>query len=197
MRHSILVIDGEREERAILCTAIREKLNYHVFETDGDIEARQFLASAQKKPDIILYDMSRAAQPYEKIAGIRTAQASAPVIVLTKYGDYGGAMKAINAGAQDFLTKPVAVERMSITFRNILILRNAGLIYGSNANNIMVLSMLADDGNIRRMHEIEKEAIRHALQRYDGCMTEVARRLGIGRSTLYRKLQDGRVSETA
>ena len=33
-------------------------------------------------------------------------------------------------------------------------------------------------------------AIKSAIAHYDGQMSEVARRLGIGRSTLYRKLKD-------
>jgi DNA-binding NtrC family response regulator len=45
-------------------------------------------------------------------------------------------------------------------------------------------------GHMRRLEEIEAEVIRLAIARYDGRMSEVARRLGIGRSTLYRKLKD-------
>jgi DNA-binding NtrC family response regulator len=37
---------------------------------------------------------------------------------------------------------------------------------------------------------MESEIIRMAISRYDGHMSEVARRLGIGRSTLYRKLKE-------
>lgn len=44
------------------------------------------------------------------------------------------------------------------------------------------------DGHIRSLAEIEAHVIRIAISRYRGRMTEVARRLGIGRSTLYRKL---------
>ena len=36
----------------------------------------------------------------------------------------------------------------------------------------------------------EAEIIRFALQFYRGRMSEVSRRLGIGRSTLYRKLKE-------
>ncbi|HAH10074.1 MAG TPA: sigma-54-dependent Fis family transcriptional regulator, partial [Alphaproteobacteria bacterium] len=46
------------------------------------------------------------------------------------------------------------------------------------------------DGHLRRLEEIEHDLIRHAISRYEGQMSEVARRLGIGRSTLYRKLRD-------
>ncbi len=46
------------------------------------------------------------------------------------------------------------------------------------------------DGNLRSLDEIEADVIRLAIGHYRGRMTEVARRLGIGRSTLYRKLGD-------
>ena len=45
-------------------------------------------------------------------------------------------------------------------------------------------------GHMRKLEEIESEVIRMAISRYDGHMSEVARRLGIGRSTLYRKLKE-------
>lgn len=46
------------------------------------------------------------------------------------------------------------------------------------------------EGDIRPLDEIEADMIRLALGRYRGHMTEVARRLKIGRSTLYRKMQE-------
>jgi len=46
------------------------------------------------------------------------------------------------------------------------------------------------DGNLRPLEEIEADVIRLAIGHYRGRMTEVARRLGIGRSTLYRKLTE-------
>ena len=50
-------------------------------------------------------------------------------------------------------------------------------------------------GHLRRLEEIENDLIRFAIELYDGHMTEVARRLGIGRSTLYRKLRDMGIGE--
>ncbi len=47
-----------------------------------------------------------------------------------------------------------------------------------------------EDGEIRPLEEIEADMIRLALGRYRGHMTEVAKRLKIGRSTLYRKMQE-------
>ncbi|MEW5962194.1 MAG: helix-turn-helix domain-containing protein, partial [Pseudomonadota bacterium] len=46
------------------------------------------------------------------------------------------------------------------------------------------------EGDVRPLDEIEADMIRLALGRYRGHMTEVAKRLKIGRSTLYRKMQE-------
>ncbi|NQV61093.1 MAG: sigma-54-dependent Fis family transcriptional regulator [Alphaproteobacteria bacterium] len=45
-------------------------------------------------------------------------------------------------------------------------------------------------GEVRSLNAMEADMIRLAIDRYDGQMTEVARRLGIGRSTLYRKVAE-------
>ncbi|RZF65180.1 sigma-54-dependent Fis family transcriptional regulator [Sphingomonas populi] len=50
------------------------------------------------------------------------------------------------------------------------------------------VTLFHPDGNLRALEEIEADVIRLAIGHYRGRMTEVARRLGIGRSTLYRKL---------
>jgi len=50
------------------------------------------------------------------------------------------------------------------------------------------VTLYRPDGHLRSLEEIEADIIRLAIGHYRGRMTEVARRLGIGRSTLYRKL---------
>ncbi|HEX8055841.1 MAG TPA: sigma-54 dependent transcriptional regulator [Novosphingobium sp.] len=52
------------------------------------------------------------------------------------------------------------------------------------------VTLYTPDGNLRPLEEIEADVIRLAIGLYRGRMTEVARRLGIGRSTLYRKLSE-------
>ena len=49
---------------------------------------------------------------------------------------------------------------------------------------------LDEKGNVRALADVESEMIRLAVDHYGGQMSEVARRLGIGRSTLYRKLKE-------
>ena len=50
------------------------------------------------------------------------------------------------------------------------------------------VTLYSSDGHLRPLEDIEADIIRLAIGHYRGRMTEVARRLGIGRSTLYRKL---------
>ena len=56
--------------------------------------------------------------------------------------------------------------------------------------NGLEIKAIDGTGHLRRLEEIENDLIRFAIELYDGHMTEVARRLGIGRSTLYRKLRE-------
>jgi DNA-binding NtrC family response regulator len=51
------------------------------------------------------------------------------------------------------------------------------------------LALLDGHGDVRPLEDIEAETIRFAISHYRGQMSEVARKLRIGRSTLYRKLE--------
>jgi DNA-binding NtrC family response regulator len=59
------------------------------------------------------------------------------------------------------------------------------------------LAMLTGAGEMRPLEELESEIIRFAISHYRGQMSEVARRLKIGRSTLYRKLDETGGDESA
>ncbi|MNU83044.1 Transcriptional regulatory protein ZraR [compost metagenome] len=50
-------------------------------------------------------------------------------------------------------------------------------------------------GHLRTLEEIERDLIQHAIEVYSGHMSEIARRLGIGRSTLYRKVREQGLEE--
>ncbi len=51
-------------------------------------------------------------------------------------------------------------------------------------------SLVDEVGDVKKLEDFEAEIIRFALSHYRGRMSEVSRRLGIGRSTLYRKLKE-------
>ncbi len=58
-----------------------------------------------------------------------------------------------------------------------------------------MLAMLTRSGEMRPLEEMETEIIRFAISHYRGQMSEVARRLKIGRSTLYRKLDEAAAND--
>ena len=59
------------------------------------------------------------------------------------------------------------------------------------------LALTDRHGDVRPLDDIERDTIRFAITHYRGQMSEVARRLKIGRSTLYRKLEGLGLNEDA
>ncbi|MEH2512048.1 DNA-binding NtrC family response regulator [Nitrobacteraceae bacterium AZCC 1564] len=73
----------------------------------------------------------------------------------------------------------------------------AGNQFAATPSAYGTLSMIGENGEVRPLADIEAETIRFAISHYRGQMSEVARRLKIGRSTLYRKLDETTASGTA
>jgi len=65
--------------------------------------------------------------------------------------------------------------------------RQAGM---TSADDDMPVSMFDPEGHLRALNDIENDVIKLAIDTYDGRMSEIARRLGMGRSTLYRKIRE-------
>ncbi len=59
------------------------------------------------------------------------------------------------------------------------------------------LAVFDGQGHLRQLEQVERDLIELAIDHYAGHMSEVARRLGIGRSTLYRKLREYGLEERA
>jgi len=68
---------------------------------------------------------------------------------------------------------------------------------GASGKSALGIPAVTDAGEIRSLEAMEADMIRLALGRYRGHMTEVAKRLGIGRSTLYRKMREFGLEERA
>jgi len=64
----------------------------------------------------------------------------------------------------------------------------AGAAPASVSAGTPALDLLDGNGEVRALEDIEADAIRFAISHYRGQMSQVARQLRIGRSTLYRKL---------
>ena len=65
--------------------------------------------------------------------------------------------------------------------------KGSSLEVGAGESPIRILD---SRGHLRTLEDIERDLIQLAIEIYSGHMTEVAKRLGIGRSTLYRKVRE-------
>jgi DNA-binding NtrC family response regulator len=68
-------------------------------------------------------------------------------------------------------------------------LASALSLNGTNGDGLGIPA-LTEAGDVRPLEAVEADVIRLAIGRYRGHMTEIAKKLGIGRSTLYRKMRE-------
>ena len=81
---------------------------------------QEFLrALAEDKPDLILLDLHLPdAMGLDLLSKARVRSPEAPVIVVTASDSVDNVVKALKGGAIDYLTKPVDVQRMIVSFAN-------------------------------------------------------------------------------
>jgi DNA-binding NtrC family response regulator len=73
----------------------------------------------------------------------------------------------------------------------------SGSVAGAADAQPALVRVFDGKGHLRALEQIERDLIELAIDHYSGHMSEVARRLGIGRSTLYRKLREYGLEERA
>ncbi len=101
------------------------------------------------------------------VSGFETAVPAAPAPVTNRGTFKGPAL----LGAEDIIPQTMEIR-------------------ANGGESALGIPVVTEAGDIRPLDEIEADMIRLALGRYRGHMTEVAKRLKIGRSTLYRKMQE-------
>lgn len=151
-------------------------------------------------PSIVLLDIESGsgAEIAQYIRRFKMAYADSAILALISFGDAAAEQAAIDSGADDVLLRPVSITRLSLTLRNLseLVTRRMsvvgaqaesgyGMIAHSHAEKVCLLN---EDGSLKRLHHIEQEIIQFAVEYCHGHISNTAKLLGIGRSTLYRKL---------
>src|SRR5260370_1782154 len=77
--------------------------------------------------DVVHEGVMRGLDGMGVLAKIREAGLNIPVIVQTAHGGIDNVVSAMRAGAQDFVVKPVGIERLQVSLRNAL---NASALKG-------------------------------------------------------------------
>jgi signal transduction histidine kinase/DNA-binding response OmpR family regulator len=122
----VLIVDDERHNRELLEIMLKPEGFLLLSAASGE-EALALIA--RQPPDLILLDvMMPGMSGYDVAAKIKSdpATKNIPVIMLTALDDRNARMLGLNAGAEDFLTKPVDRPELSVRVRNLLRIKAYG-----------------------------------------------------------------------
>ncbi|MDR3417858.1 MAG: response regulator transcription factor [Nevskia sp.] len=113
----ILVVDDEPAIRRLLRSTLGVQ-DFTVLEAAGVAEALDVLG--REKVDLVILDLGLPdGDGFEVIHKLRP-QSQVPIIVLSSRDDEGGKVRALDAGADDYVTKPFGVEELVARIRAAL-----------------------------------------------------------------------------
>ncbi|MFH1177573.1 MAG: sigma-54 dependent transcriptional regulator [Acidobacteriota bacterium] len=102
----ILVVDDDDGSRAAVATGLR-RVGYEVIELDGAEPALALLGAGEPLDALITDVRMPGMDGYELLARAREERPEIAILMITAFGDVDGAVRALQAGADDYLTKPV------------------------------------------------------------------------------------------
>src|SRR3979411_1078907 len=128
MAASILIADDDAVARRLVENMV-QKCAYETLVVDsGDAAVATRPAPDAPVIDAVVLDLVMPGlDGMGVLAKIREAGLSVPVIVQTAHGGIDNVVSAMRAGAQDFVVKPVGIERLQVSLRNAL---NASALKG-------------------------------------------------------------------
>ncbi len=164
----VLVVDDDELFRQSIVGALRRR-GFEVHEADTVCAARASLKSLRAHS--ILLDIRMPGElGIELIAPIKKQYPETKIIVLTGYGSIATAVAAMKLGADEYLTKPAALNEV---------------LAAIEGRREMPLEF-SDAG--ATLSEIEREHIQKVLLETGGNISKAAKILGIHRRSLQRKL---------
>jgi two-component system NtrC family response regulator/two-component system response regulator HydG len=115
---TILVVDDEKNTREALSKILRED-GYDVVAAADGYQAMDVIT--RDTPDLILADLKMPGMDgIELLSRARLKGFDIPFVLMTAYGTVETAVKAMQKGAEDYLTKPVNMEELEIQIKKIL-----------------------------------------------------------------------------
>src|SRR5215470_16359503 len=118
MRESILVVDDEAGVRSSLAGILGDE-GYQVSSVESGEAALEVLEA--RRFDLVLLDVWLPKMDgVETLARVRTLDPDLPVIVISGHGSIETAVKAVRMGAQDFVEKPLSLEKTLLVVKNAL-----------------------------------------------------------------------------
>jgi two-component system KDP operon response regulator KdpE len=113
----VLIVDDEPPIRKLL----RMGLGTQGYEILDAPNGKTALALLDEKPDLVILDLGLPdIGGLDLLAMIRARNDAVPIIVLSSRGDEAGKVKALDLGADDYLTKPFGMEELLARMRAAL-----------------------------------------------------------------------------
>lgn len=113
----ILVVEDDSPVRNLITTTLESQDYKYEMAVNG---SQAILAAASSKPDVLLVDLGLPDMDgIDVIRKIRTWSTS-PIIVISARSDDRDKVEALDAGADDYLTKPFSVEELLARLRSTL-----------------------------------------------------------------------------
>jgi putative two-component system response regulator len=119
----VLVVDDEERNRRLL-VAMLEAEGYSAIEAADGIQA--LALARQSPPDIVLLDIMMPGMDGYQVARALKADPltkAMPVVMVTALDDRASRLQGLEAGAEEFVTKPVDRNELRIRVRNLLRLK--------------------------------------------------------------------------
>jgi len=111
----VLVVDDEPSIRRFLRASLRAQ-GYEVSEAENGQAALDLFR--REPPDVLVLDLGLPdIDGFEIIKQLREGGSAAPIIVLSSRTDEAGKVRALDAGADDYVTKPFGVEELLARLR--------------------------------------------------------------------------------
>ena len=175
----LLELDGESlvdlplSERRSRLSALVDKRSSVVRLSESFEDGKGLFAAAKKEGKVVVYNMTLGA-PYFKD------------VMKSFETKYGIPVESLDLRASE-LAERIRTEQAAGRYLGDVEMISSTMIEDELPETIASVN---DEGDVRALADVEEELIRFALKFYRGQMSQVARKLGIGRSTLYRKLKD-------
>lgn len=122
MAYTILVGEDNPVQRQLANNLLTKKLGYRVLEAkDGRETLKQIEQSNIDEISAVLLDVQMPGMDgFETLKAIRRYRPDLPVVMLTGQNDTATAVKAIKAGASDFIVKPPDPAQLDVALRNAI-----------------------------------------------------------------------------
>jgi two-component system response regulator HydG len=122
LKSRVLVVDDEASARTGLEKLLRQE-GYAVDSAEDGASALKL--AAEHPPDVVVTDLSMPGMNgVELLTKLREQDRELPVIMATASSDVGSAVSAMRAGAEDYLTKPIDFDALTVAIERAIERRN-------------------------------------------------------------------------